>query len=195
RGRRGRGRAAGGGVCRGGRGRAAAEPGRAAGGCGRRRRARAWPEGSQGDPGLVRRDRWRGVGAGRAVGGGPRAGPAGRGQREQRECGRDGDSLLAAAAGAGGLSDREVVSNAAVLMFGGIETTEGMICNAVLYLLGQPGQVREVIADHHLAGNAVEESLRLEPAAAVVDRYATADVRLGGAPIQRGDLVTVSLAG
>jgi cytochrome P450 len=106
-----------------------------------------------------------------------------------------GGSLLAAAAGAGGLHRREVVSNAAVLMFGGIETTEGMICNAVLYLLGQPGQVREVIADHHLAGNAVEESLRLEPAAAVVDRYATADVRLGGAPIQRGDLVTVSLAG
>jgi len=41
----------------------------------------------------------------------------------------------------------------------------------------------------------VEESLRLEPAAAVVDRYATRDVRIGTAGIQRGDLVTVSLAG
>jgi cytochrome P450 len=106
-----------------------------------------------------------------------------------------GGSLLAAAAGAGGLHRHEVVSNAAVLMFGGIETTEGMICNAVLYLLGQPGQLHEVIADHRLAVNAVEESLRLEPAAAVVDRYATTDMRLADAAIQRGDLVTVSLAG
>jgi cytochrome P450 len=106
-----------------------------------------------------------------------------------------GGSLLAAAAGAGGLRSREVVSNAAVLMFGGIETTEGMICNAVLYLLGQPAQVREVRADQTLAVNAVEESLRLEPAAAVVDRYATTDVRLAEAAIERGDLVTVSLAG
>jgi cytochrome P450 len=43
--------------------------------------------------------------------------------------------------------------------------------------------------------DAVEESLRLEPAAAVVDRYATADVRIGDADIRRGDLVTVSLTG
>jgi cytochrome P450 len=109
--------------------------------------------------------------------------------------GRHGDSLLAAAAGAGGLRPGEVVSNAAVLAFGGIETTEGMICNAVLHLLSHPGQLREVAADQRLAANAVEESLRLEPAAAVVDRYATADAPLGGAAIRRGDLVTVSLAG
>jgi len=106
-----------------------------------------------------------------------------------------GDSLLAAVAGAGGLADSEVVSNAAVLMFGGIETTEGMICNAVLHLLGHPAQLAGVIADPSLVANAVEESLRLEPAAAVVDRYATADVVLAGAAIRRGDLVTVSLAG
>jgi cytochrome P450 len=105
------------------------------------------------------------------------------------------DSLLAAAARAGGLRGDEVVSNAAVMMFGGIETTEGMICNAVLHLLGQPGQLREVLADRRLVAGAVEESLRLEPAAAVVDRYATADVEVGGAQVRRGDLVSVSLAG
>ena len=59
--------------------------------------------------------------------------------------GPHGNSLLAAAAGAGGLRRSEVVSNAAVLAFGGIETTEGMICNAVLYLLSHPGQLREVV--------------------------------------------------
>ena len=35
----------------------------------------------------------------------------------------------------------------------------------------------------------------MEPTAAVVDRYATCDVELGGARIRRGDLVTVSIAG
>ena len=41
---------------------------------------------------------------------------------------------------------------------------------------------------------AIEESLRLEPAAAVVDRYATADAWLGGARISAGELVRVSIA-
>ncbi len=104
-------------------------------------------------------------------------------------------SLLAAAAGDGGLTTAEAVSNAAVLMFGGIETTEGMICNAILHLLGHPDQLSLVIADRDLLPSAIEESLRLEPAAAVVDRYATADVLIASAAIRRGDLVTVSLAG
>jgi cytochrome P450 len=95
--------------------------------------------------------------------------------------GGHGHSLLAAAAGAGGLGTGEVVSNAAVLLFGGIETTEGAICNAVLYLLADPDQFRAVLADRSLVAAAVEESLRMEPAAAVVDRYATGDVSLAGA--------------
>ena len=86
-----------------------------------------------------------------------------------------------------------MVSNAAVLMFGGIETTEGMIANAVLHLLAHPGERARVEADPACSRRAVEESLRLEPAAAVVDRYATRDVAFGGAAIRRGDLVRVSV--
>jgi cytochrome P450 len=106
---------------------------------------------------------------------------------------REAPSVLTAAAGE--LSATEIVSNAAVLLFGGIETTEGMICNAIWYLLGDQAALAQVLADRGLTEAAVEEALRLEPAAAVVDRYATADVRLGAAPVRRGDLVTVSLAG
>jgi cytochrome P450 len=107
-----------------------------------------------------------------------------------------GSSLVAAAAGdAGGLSRDEVVSNAAVLLFGGIETTEGMIANALWHLLSEPEQLALVDADRDLLRNAVEESLRLEPAAAVVDRYATRDVELAGASIRERELVRVSLAG
>lgn len=86
-----------------------------------------------------------------------------------------------------------VVSNAAVLMFGGIETTEGMIANVLAHLLARPDQLAAADADRTLLPAAVEESLRLEPAAAVVDRYATRDVELGGATVRRGDLVRVSL--
>ena len=93
------------------------------------------------------------------------------------------------------LTTAEVISNAAVIMFGGIETTEGMISNVILHLLQHPGQLALVRADPGLVPGAVEESLRLEPAAAVVDRYATRDVTLAGARIRAGDLVTVSLAG
>ena len=89
----------------------------------------------------------------------------------------------------------EVVSNAAVLLFGGIETTEGMIANALLHLLSSPDGRALVDRDPGLLHGAVEESLRLEPAAAVVDRYATQDIELGGAAICRGELVTVSIAG
>ena len=106
-------------------------------------------------------------------------------------------SLLAAAAGAaGGLDRDEVVSNAAVLLFGGIETTEGMVANAVLHLLANPEQLALVRADPRAGlANAVEESLRLEPAAATVDRYATAEVSLGGASIASRELVSVSVTG
>jgi cytochrome P450 len=89
----------------------------------------------------------------------------------------------------------EVASNAAVLMFGGIETTEAMITNALLHLLRHSGQLALVRDDDGLLDGAIEESLRLEPGAAVVDRYATRDTVLGPATIRRGDLVTVSLAG
>ena len=104
-------------------------------------------------------------------------------------------SLLAGAAAGGGLAPEEAIANAAVLMFGGIETTEGMIANALLHLLGHPGQLRLVRAEPELVPAAIEESLRLEPAAALVDRYATRDVRLAGAEIQAGELVSVSIAG
>lgn len=123
--------------------------------------------------------------------------------------GRTGRGERAARTGPAGLSSDEVVANAAVLMFGGIDTTEGMITNAVLHLLGSgpagsdlagsdlggSDLAARVRADRSLLPAVIEESVRLEPAAAVVDRYATRDVTLGGAAVRAGDLVRVSIAG
>jgi cytochrome P450 len=70
-----------------------------------------------------------------------------------------------------------------------------MIANALLHLLERPAQLARVREDPLRLDAAIEESLRLEPAAAVVDRYATSDTRLGEASIRHGDLVRVSISG
>lgn len=102
--------------------------------------------------------------------------------------------LGAAARGGDALGRDEVVSNAAVLLFGGIETTDGMIANAIWYVLSSDRSPKALTQRPSLLANVVEESLRLEPAAAVVDRYATRDVELGGASIGRRELVRLSLS-
>jgi cytochrome P450 len=105
----------------------------------------------------------------------------------------DPTSLLGEVAARSELSTGEVVANAAVVMFGGIETTEAMILNAVWFILRSgwrpAGPGPAAVAD------AVEESLRLEPAAAEVDRYATVDTSIGDTAIPAGSFVVVSLAG
>jgi cytochrome P450 len=91
------------------------------------------------------------------------------------------------------LTRPEIASNAAVMLFGGIETGEGMTTTLFWHLLTNPAQLSALKVDRTLGAQAVEESLRLEPAAARVDRYAAADAVLAGASIGRGDLVIVSL--
>jgi cytochrome P450 len=110
-----------------------------------------------------------------------------------REALRDSPQLATVGAGSE-LSSDQLASDAAVLLFGGIETMEGMICNAVLLLLENAPALNEVREHPELLDAAIEESLRLEPAAAVIDRYATRDVELAGARIAKGDLVRVSIA-
>ncbi|MFK7801340.1 MAG: cytochrome P450 [Anaerolineae bacterium] len=104
-------------------------------------------------------------------------------------------NMLAAAVGnIGSLSVDEAISNAAILLFGGIETTEGMIANAMYHLLTNPDVLARVKEDVTLIPAVIEESLRLEPAASAVDRYTTLDVQIGNVTIKEGDLVRVSLA-
>jgi cytochrome P450 len=106
----------------------------------------------------------------------------------------DDTQLLGTAATHSDLTHDQVVSNAAILLFGGIETTEGMIANALVHLLEHPDVLAWIEQDRSRLAAALEESLRLEPAAAVVDRYATADVELRDARIRQGELVRVSIS-
>ena len=88
----------------------------------------------------------------------------------------------------------EIVSNTGVLLFGGIETTEGMTATLFAHLLAERGQLDAVAADRTLIPNAIEESLRLEPSVVRIDRFATRDTRLGEADIERGDFVIIMIS-
>jgi cytochrome P450 len=89
------------------------------------------------------------------------------------------------------LSLDERVANAGILLFGGIETTEGMIALAAWHLLQHLEQAGQ---DPSRIPAAIEESLRLEPAAARVDRYTTRSATVAGVRIPAGELVIVSLS-
>jgi cytochrome P450 len=106
----------------------------------------------------------------------------------------DDASLLGATAAHSDLTHDQIASNAGILLFGGIETTEGMITNALVQLLENPNALGTAVNDPSHLDAVIDESLRLEPAAAVIDRYATTDATLGSAHIAKGDLVRVSIA-
>ncbi|MGI9610933.1 MAG: cytochrome P450 [Acidimicrobiia bacterium] len=103
-------------------------------------------------------------------------------------------SPIAAVASTGRLTVDEIVSNVAVLLFGGIVTSEGTMGTLFHQMLQHPDQLEMVRKRPELAAAAVDEALRFEPAAAVVDRYATGDTQLGSADIRSGELVRVSLS-
>lgn len=105
----------------------------------------------------------------------------------------DSASLLHQVQAGGELRADEMTSAAAVLMFGAIETAEGMTTNALWHLLSAPDTLELVRNDRSLVPAVIEESLRLEPAAAFVDRYTTKETQLGAVVIPGGELVTTSL--
>ena len=106
-------------------GRAAARLRRPAGGGGRHALARALARGRRRGARPLRRDRRRRQR--------PQRGPARRGPRRRRRSPRSARRCGSDATG--DLAEHEYVSNAAVMLFGGIETTEGMIANALVHLL------------------------------------------------------------
>ncbi|MDX1382395.1 MAG: cytochrome P450, partial [Thermoanaerobaculia bacterium] len=132
--------------------------------------------------------------------------PAARGEAAAAELCAYLERRLDAAAGRGGTSlverfadaDRErwpvadVLSNLMIVLFGGIETTESMIGNALWCLLqhGDPERTRE---GPEALSRIIEESLRWEPAVQSCSRWATRPARLRGVEIGTGEGVQCML--
>jgi cytochrome P450 len=94
----------------------------------------------------------------------------------------------------GALSELEIVANAVLLVSAAIDTTTGLIANALLCLHRFPGQLARVRADAALLADAVEETLRFEPPALSCSRFAARECELGGVAIPEGANVLISIA-
>ncbi|HEX8981370.1 MAG TPA: cytochrome P450 [Ktedonobacterales bacterium] len=92
------------------------------------------------------------------------------------------------------LSETELVSMLALLIFAGHETTSNLIGTGALMLLDHPDQLEKLKADLSLVPSAVEELLRFNgPATTTGPRFATEDIELAGQQIKKGDLMIVAL--
>ncbi|HEX9165078.1 MAG TPA: cytochrome P450 [Gemmatimonadales bacterium] len=87
------------------------------------------------------------------------------------------------------LSEEEIMGNALIILFGGIETTEAMILNALWAILTQPGILALVRERPDRLGDVIEEATRWESAVQSCTRHATEAVVLRGVAIPAGDTV------
>lgn len=118
--------------------------------------------------------------------------------------GAESGTLLEVLSGPGGtLARSEALANLLIVLFGGIETTESMIGNALHYLLSEPGLLAATL-DCRTEGEAaflaavedvMEESLRYDPAVQTLTRHTTATVRIGGVEIAAGETVQCMVGG
>lgn len=90
------------------------------------------------------------------------------------------------------LTDAEVVDQLRVIMFGAIETIQASVMNTIMYLLENPSMLAQVLADSELVVGAVDESIRLMPPVAFVERWTTEPFEIGGVSIGSGEFIGVS---
>jgi cytochrome P450 len=92
------------------------------------------------------------------------------------------------------LNDEELLGLVAALIIAGSDTTVHGTCYAVHALLTHPEALRELQDDRSLLRGAIEESLRWDSFGKVgLMRYAIRDFDFCGAPVRKGQLVTVLL--
>jgi cytochrome P450 len=92
------------------------------------------------------------------------------------------------------LSEREIISNIFVIIFGGLETTAAMFSNTVWALLNHPDQFDEVKRDPaRLMKSAVEETLRWESPVQTATRHVTKPITVRGVDFAVGDTVQCML--
>ncbi|MEO0565225.1 MAG: cytochrome P450, partial [Chloroflexota bacterium] len=104
------------------------------------------------------------------------------------------DSVLGAMVAAhNGLTERELIDAARVIIFGGVETTSALITNALWALLTHPEQLAVVREDESLLPNAIEEALRWEAPVQTCTRHVTRDVEIGGITLRKGDTLQCML--
>jgi cytochrome P450 len=137
-------------------------------------------------------DRFYGKGAFGA--GGMGAYVAGLVAERGRAPGDDLVSRMLEAEGDDALTPDEVTSLCTLLVFAGHETTTNLIGNGLLALLGAPDQLDAVrTADGAGVRTAVEELLRHDSPAQMINRAVLVDTEIGGATLRAGESVVAVL--
>ncbi|WP_019930395.1 cytochrome P450 [Nocardia sp. BMG111209] len=102
-------------------------------------------------------------------------------------------ALILADEGGDRLTEEEVLGNLKALVAAGHETTVSLILNAVRALLTHPGQLALLQSGDVDWKQAVEETLRYEsPSTHLLMRFATEDIPVGDAVIEKGEGVVMS---
>ncbi len=95
----------------------------------------------------------------------------------------------------GELTERELITNAVLLVGAGFETTVNLIGNGIVLLLRHPAQLDALRRDPSGWANAVEEILRFESPVQMTGRTVTEDLTLADRDLPRGAVVSLLLAG
>ena len=91
------------------------------------------------------------------------------------------------------LSEAEIIANLLIVLFGGIETTESMIGNALWAVLSHPAIARTVVADPAKIEAVIEESMRWDPAVQSCTRFTTEPVEIRGVQVPANETVQCML--
>ena len=109
-----------------------------------------------------------------------------------------GDDLLTKLIRAEDSGDRltvdELIATCVLLLVAGHETTVGLIANAMLALLRNPGQLAALTAEPSLAADAVEETLRYDPPVQLTGRVARGGMTIGQLEPPDGAVLLLLLA-
>lgn len=99
-------------------------------------------------------------------------------------------SLMVAAEGRGGITTGIVIDNLFNLVLGSFDTTEKWLGNCLLKLIGDPGLLEELRADRELVEPFVQEVMRHDTVAQVIQRRVRdGGALLGGKQMKGGDTV------
>jgi cytochrome P450 len=103
----------------------------------------------------------------------------------------DSSSLLAVLGrtAPGRLTDEEILSNALIVLFGGIETTESTILNVLWSLLVHPHALARVRREPAALPRAIEEAIRWEPAVQSCTRHVAEPLEFRSVRLEAGDVV------
>ncbi len=91
------------------------------------------------------------------------------------------------------LNEEELIAQLRVIMFGAVETIQASITNTLLLLQLNPSAEREISADPTLLANAVDESLRMIPPVAFIERWSKEPLDLGGVAISTHEFIGISV--